>query len=84
MHDYVMVSLVNQTAPTSVLDVLHHQHEEGDAIHPALRWEWSGSRDYVMVWTDVSLEECLHLLLRKKCKTEQNFCNNQEMLLYPV
>ena len=26
-------SLVNQTAPTSVLDVLHHQHEEGGSGH---------------------------------------------------
>ena len=29
----VLASLVNQTAPTSVLDVLHHQHEEGGSGH---------------------------------------------------
>ena len=30
-------NLVNQTAPTSVLDVLHHQHEEGATLAQFLR-----------------------------------------------
>ena len=38
------LSLVDQTTPSTALDVLHHQHS--DAIHPALRREWSGQRDY--------------------------------------
>ena len=32
-------SLVNQTAPTSVLDVLHHQHEEGGSGHSGTVFE---------------------------------------------
>ena len=38
--------LIDQTTPSAALDVLHHQHTDGHAIHPALRREWSGQRDY--------------------------------------
>ena len=40
-------SLIDQTSPSAALDVLHHQLplRAGDAIHPALRREWSGQRD---------------------------------------
>ena len=47
---------MNQTTPSAVLalDVLHHvpspnlHLRAGDAIHPVLQREWSGSRDYCL------------------------------------
>ena len=38
-HSVYSVSLVNQTAPTSVLDVLHHQYEEGGSGHSGTVFE---------------------------------------------
>ena len=52
----VTFSLVNQTASTSVLDVLHHQHEEGGSGHSGTVFETQRnvqSKDYtpqLVVW----------------------------------